>query len=431
MLDPDLSTLMFLQGLVFTTVFGACVGSFLNVVIYRLPERKSLVSPPSHCPCCDHRLAWYDNVPVLGWFLLAGKCRYCRSPISIQYPIIEALCAALFGGLFWAYYYSGLRPDFASPGLGNTWPTLVVHLCLVGALLGATMIDARLYLIPLEIPWTATVIAVVVLPLGAWRLPEVADIGQPAVASMGGAAIGGAIGLAIALGLLRVGALARSFDEEDAICPQVDGDDPAAQPSQGEAVGPSDSGGEPGDTGEAGRGGEAVDPSLWPEWEHPRREVLKEAMFLMLPLLGAITGLLLVTRGDGSVLDPINSPPLRALGTVVAGYLVGGGIVWMTRILGTLMFGREAMGLGDVHLLAAVGAVIGPVDVIYVFFIAPFFGLGATLVMLGVAQVIRQRTRPIPYGPYLAAAALLVMVLRDWLVQLAGVHPLFAIFGML
>ena len=81
-------------------IFGACVGSFLNVVVYRLPQRKSLVHPPSHCPACEHLIRWYDNIPVIGWIKLRGKCRNCQSPISVRYPCVEGFCAIFFGGVF-------------------------------------------------------------------------------------------------------------------------------------------------------------------------------------------------------------------------------------------------------------------------------------------------------------------------------------------
>ncbi|MDR2754767.1 MAG: prepilin peptidase [Planctomycetaceae bacterium] len=83
--------------LIWLTLFGMCIGSFLNVVIYRLPLGKSLSNPPSHCPKCNHPIRWYDNVPVFGWVLLRGKCRDCKEPISIRYPLIEALCGCIFG----------------------------------------------------------------------------------------------------------------------------------------------------------------------------------------------------------------------------------------------------------------------------------------------------------------------------------------------
>ena len=81
-------------------VVGACVGSFLNVLVYRLPRRKSLVHPPSHCPACGHLIRWYDNVPVFGWLKLRGKCRDCKLPISVRYPCVEGFCGILFGGVF-------------------------------------------------------------------------------------------------------------------------------------------------------------------------------------------------------------------------------------------------------------------------------------------------------------------------------------------
>lgn len=76
---------------------GGAVGSFLNVVVYRLPLGISLVHPPSHCPKCSKKIPWYDNVPVFGWLALRGCCRQCHNPISARYPIVEAVTAALFG----------------------------------------------------------------------------------------------------------------------------------------------------------------------------------------------------------------------------------------------------------------------------------------------------------------------------------------------
>ena len=70
-------------------VLGLCVGSFLNVVIYRLPREMSLAYPGSHCTKCDYQLKWYDNIPVFSWLTLGGKCRKCREPISVRYTIVE------------------------------------------------------------------------------------------------------------------------------------------------------------------------------------------------------------------------------------------------------------------------------------------------------------------------------------------------------
>lgn len=84
-------------------VFGTCIGSFLNVVIYRVPAGLSLLHPPSRCPNCLNRLKPYDNVPVLGWLRLGGRCRFCRTRIAVRYPIVEAVTGALFVLAFWSF----------------------------------------------------------------------------------------------------------------------------------------------------------------------------------------------------------------------------------------------------------------------------------------------------------------------------------------
>ena len=89
--------------IVWMTVFGAMIGSFLNVCIYRLPLKKSLWWPPSSCPSCGRRLAWFENVPIVGYLALRGRCRTCRAAISSRYAIVEALTAAMFGAATWYY----------------------------------------------------------------------------------------------------------------------------------------------------------------------------------------------------------------------------------------------------------------------------------------------------------------------------------------
>lgn len=84
-------------------MFGASIGSFLNVVIYRLPAGISLLHPPSRCPKCQHRLRPYDNVPVLGWLWLRGRCRYCRAAIALRYPLVEAATGLLFLATFLSF----------------------------------------------------------------------------------------------------------------------------------------------------------------------------------------------------------------------------------------------------------------------------------------------------------------------------------------
>jgi len=99
---------------VFLLIFGlgAAVGSFLNVVIYRLPAGLSLLSPPSRCPSCLTRLRAYENIPILGWLWLRGRCRYCHQPISIRYPLVEAATATLFLSVFAIFGFSWQTPAY-------------------------------------------------------------------------------------------------------------------------------------------------------------------------------------------------------------------------------------------------------------------------------------------------------------------------------
>ena len=92
--------------------FGAVIGSFLNVCIYRLPRGDSVVLPASACPRCRHELAWFENVPIVSWLVLRGRCRACRAPIGIRYPIVEVITAVMFASAWWAY--GGTPALFAS-----------------------------------------------------------------------------------------------------------------------------------------------------------------------------------------------------------------------------------------------------------------------------------------------------------------------------
>jgi leader peptidase (prepilin peptidase)/N-methyltransferase len=89
--------------LIIAAAFGALFGSFLNVCIYRIPKGRSIVWPGSACGSCGHLLAWFENIPVVSYVVLGGRCRACRSPISLRYPFVELVTAAMFAGAFWMY----------------------------------------------------------------------------------------------------------------------------------------------------------------------------------------------------------------------------------------------------------------------------------------------------------------------------------------
>jgi leader peptidase (prepilin peptidase)/N-methyltransferase len=104
-----MENLFFIFWAVSIFLFGAAIGSFLNVVIHRTPIHESIVTPGSHCPKCDAKIRFYDNAPILSYLILMGRCRYCRSPISIRYPIVELITALIGVGLYWRW---GLTPTF-------------------------------------------------------------------------------------------------------------------------------------------------------------------------------------------------------------------------------------------------------------------------------------------------------------------------------
>lgn len=134
--------------------FGAIVGSFLNVCIYRIPAGLSVVSPPSRCPGCEAPIRWFQNVPILSWCLLRGRCAVCKTPISLRYPSIEALNGLLYVLVFYSF--------------GFSWVALV-YLLFLSALLVITFIDLDHQIIPNIISLPGVVVGVAcalfVLPL--------------------------------------------------------------------------------------------------------------------------------------------------------------------------------------------------------------------------------------------------------------------------
>ncbi len=119
--------------LVFAFVLGAVIGSFLNVCIYRIPAGKSVISPPSHCPKCENRIRWYQNIPILSYVFLRGRCGFCGVRIPVRYAFIEALTGLVFVAVL---YYFGLRP-----------PT-VVYWLFGASLIVVTFIDLDHQIIP-------------------------------------------------------------------------------------------------------------------------------------------------------------------------------------------------------------------------------------------------------------------------------------------
>lgn len=179
---------------VFALLLGLCVGSFLNVCIARMPEDRSVVSPPSHCPACGNRIRPWDNIPIVSWLLLRAKCRDCGTHISVLYPIIELKVGLLFWLVFHRFVPGSADLDLAhlvAFGMMATFVSMLVAL---------TFIDLRHYIIPDEF-------SIYAVPVGIVFAVGLASLGgaHPAIASgwrdaVLGAFVGGG-GLALIMGL--------------------------------------------------------------------------------------------------------------------------------------------------------------------------------------------------------------------------------------
>ncbi len=257
--------LVFILGC-FSFWLGACIASFLNVVIWRVPRGESIVSPPSHCPKCNALIKWYQNIPILSWLALRGKCANCRAPISPRYILIELLGGVLFLAVFWCCFmpYAPYVKDMVQKQIFpfSLAITLVAMWTWVSLMIVGSMIDFDHKLLPDFVT------------------------------------VGGMI-----LGLVY-NAVAYSF-------------------------------------------------------AHSFEPIVKS----------------------------------------LVGLVFGFGLLWLIRFLGSKAFKREAMGMGDVFLMGAVGALFGPVAVLVTLILSSVFGS-----VVGVGMVALSKTKfgkfvEIPYGP--------------------------------
>lgn len=323
-------------------IFGSVFGSLLNVCIYRLPREerfwqalRHLVYPPSHCPRCGERIKWYDNIPILGWMVLRGRCRNCRGTIAIRYPLIELLTGLLFVALYgfevpdwWRFVNSSVYHPLGPTGsIWSVWfsPLAVqhwryaVHLVLIVALIVATFIDIDLRIIP----------DAVTLPAMAFGSLANLALGQVYIAPLWyqTPAMGAQAGLG--LGLIQM------------LVPQA----------------------------------------LIPGW------LMTWPAFRGVPLW-------MTTH-----------PHLHGLLVSLAGIVVGGGSIWAVRLVGRWALKREAMGFGDVVLMAMIGSFIGWQGTLIVFVLSL-----ACAVVIAVPQWLIWRDHELPYGPYLSVGTLLLLV---------------------
>ena len=251
----------------FAFALGACIASFVNVVVWRVPRGESIVSPPSHCPKCNAPIKWWQNIPILSWLALRGKCANCRGPISPRYILVELLGGILFLFAFWKY---GPVVDIV---VAWTW----ISLMIIGSLID---FDHKL-------------------------LPDFVTVGGMIL----GVALWTFYGLSF-----------RNF--------------------------------------------------------HPDFTNLRMYMPLMFSL---------------------------------AGLAFGFGLLWLVRYFGSKAFKREAMGMGDVFLMGAVGALFGPVAVLVTLILSSVIGSVVGLSAVALSKTRLGRFTEIPYGPYICLGCLVWM----------------------
>jgi leader peptidase (prepilin peptidase)/N-methyltransferase len=170
-----------------TAVLGALIGSFLNVVVYRVPLGRSIVSPPSSCPNCGHGIRGFDNIPVLSWLILRGRCRDCGAPISPRYPLVEASTAVAFGLVGWLFLPPVLAATSAAE-LAASIVTLVAYLYLAAISIALALIDIDTHRLPNVIVLPAYAVGAVLLVVAALLLGNPAAI---LTAALGALAMGG------------------------------------------------------------------------------------------------------------------------------------------------------------------------------------------------------------------------------------------------
>ena len=262
----------------FSFWLGACIASFLNVVIWRVPRGESIVSPPSHCPKCNALIKWYQNIPIFAWLALRGKCANCKAPISPRYILIETLGGILFLATFlFIFVIQGV--SLVDP---VAWIVVFVYWIWISLMIVGSMIDYDLKLLP--------------------------DF--------------------VTVGGMILGLVANGF-----YC------------------------------------------------------------FVYCPLIACNTGFLWK----------------QFLLEQVLGLVFGFGLLWLVRWFGGKVFKREAMGMGDVFLMGAVGALFGPVAVLVTLILSSVLGSIVGVGMIALSKTKIGKFVEIPYGPYICMGCLVWM----------------------
>ena len=339
-------------------LFGSIVGSFLNVCIHRLPLGQSIVSPPSHCPHCKYSIPWYLNIPLVTWVYLRGKCRNCGAPISLRYFLVELLTAVVFLACWLAF-------GRQSAGLA------VVYAIFLAGLIAATFIDFEHLIIPDEITIGGMVLGFACSLL----LPSLHGQHSPAV-GLQQSLLGIAVGAGIIYSIVRAGKL-------------VFGRHKVALPADTRIV--------------------FTETALHlPDSVIPYEEIFYRPSDTI--KLHART-VELVDRGYKDVRVLLKRDRLR----IGQEELNPEDVPHLEAVCEEIVLPREAMGLGDVKFMGAIGAFLGWQAVLFSLMLSCIIGalVGVTLIMLRR----REWSSRLPFGPYIALAATVWVFTGDALVQ--------------
>ena len=182
--DKAVIILVFALPLIIAFIVGLVIGSLSNVVIYRLVYFRSIWSPPSHCPRCRNEILWHDNIPIISWLLLRGRCRFCKGPIPLKYPIIELISGLLYAGIMYRFLYAPHLPVERLEDLNRVmshFENIGTTVFLFKAYLFATFllilatIDIEHQLLPNSLTIAGAVIG---LALSPFKLPNSGDVFQ-------------------------------------------------------------------------------------------------------------------------------------------------------------------------------------------------------------------------------------------------------------
>ena len=351
-MDPEMYEVLIVSTAV---VFGLCVGSFLNVCIYRLPVDDLSIGKPrrSFCPSCKAQISWSDNIPVLSWLLLRGRCRSCQSAISMRYPLVELLTGILCGLVAWRFHLV----------LGGELTSCLFLLVLFCALLVAAFIDAELRVLPDEITVGGMhLVPLAMLALQDLRWPPREGVPRDLLAWMSASMPSWAVSTGPAVAILCIVGL--FFFASGCLVYR-----------------------------------------RYRRWRLPG----EPNGFFSVSLAGLLSGLSAGLVAAVCLLpDFQESASAYNLSSSLLGMLTGSALVFIIGVVGTLVFRKPAMGFGDVKLMGLLGALTGCWGAVSAFFLACILGS-----IVGIPRRLIYGDRHLAFGPFLMIAGVFVYLWRD------------------